>query len=287
MKLSVIIPCRNCADTVGRQLEALSRQIWSDDWEVIVADNGSHDETRAVVESYGDRLPRLRIVDASDRPGAGHARNVAARHATGDAFLFCDADDEVAEGWLAEMGKALERHDFVASAHDLEKLNDDLTLATRRNNQKDGVQKYSYPPFLPHAATCGLGVKRETHELVGGFEERLLRLQDTDYCWRIQLAGTPLSFAPEAVVHYQLRSDALQTFQQAIRYGEYNVLLYKLYRPKGMPALPWKAQLRSWWILLRSMRSFRTPEQRVRLIRNVGWRLGRVKGSLKYRVLAL
>ncbi|MBF2059991.1 glycosyltransferase family 2 protein, partial [Fischerella thermalis] len=43
MKVSVIIPCLNAAETIGVQLEALANQQWSQPWEVIIADNGSTD----------------------------------------------------------------------------------------------------------------------------------------------------------------------------------------------------------------------------------------------------
>src|SRR6266545_10527 len=107
MKLSVVVPCFNSAKTIAIQLEALANQTWSEPWEVIVADNGSTDSSVAIAESYKKRLPHLRIVDASDRRGAGHARNVGAAAAAGDLLAFCDADDEVAPGWLSAMGQAL------------------------------------------------------------------------------------------------------------------------------------------------------------------------------------
>lgn len=50
-RLSVIIPCLNAADTIGKQLEALARQEWSEPWEVVILDNGSTDETLAVAET--------------------------------------------------------------------------------------------------------------------------------------------------------------------------------------------------------------------------------------------
>src|SRR3712207_4277359 len=86
LKLSVVIPCLNAASTIAVQLAALSRQSWPGEWEVIVADNGSTDRSRRIAESYGDRLPGLRVVDASDRRGQAHARNLGAAAATGDAF---------------------------------------------------------------------------------------------------------------------------------------------------------------------------------------------------------
>ena len=76
--LSVIIPARDAGATIGTQLEALAAQQWPGRWEVIVADNGSRDDTVARAEAWRDRLPGLRVIDASSVPGASHARNVAA-----------------------------------------------------------------------------------------------------------------------------------------------------------------------------------------------------------------
>jgi glycosyltransferase involved in cell wall biosynthesis len=112
MKLSVVIPCFNAASTLGTQLEALARQRYNQDWEVIIADNGSTDGSLAVAESYKSRLPGLRVVDSSDRRGAAHARNIGALNSTGDHLLYCDADDEVAPGWMAAMAEALSRHEL-------------------------------------------------------------------------------------------------------------------------------------------------------------------------------
>lgn len=121
MKLSVILPCFNGADTIAVQLEALANQQWSEPWEVIVSNNGSTDESMAIVERYRNRLPNLLIVDAHAPPeprrGVTHSYNTDIKAATGDAFVFCEADDEVAPGWLTAMGEALKHYDFVACAH--------------------------------------------------------------------------------------------------------------------------------------------------------------------------
>ena len=201
MKLSVIIPCLNSAKTIGTQLSALANQHWPEPWEVIVADNGSSDGMQEIVEQYKDRLTVLRIVDASDRRGAAHARNVGTRHATGDALLFCDADDEVAPGWLSAMGSALKKHDFIASRLEAEKLSEPWALAAGRCPQQTGLQEYKYPPYLPHAGASGLDVKRRVYETVGGFDESWGQLEDTNLCWEVQLAGTELHFVPDALVH--------------------------------------------------------------------------------------
>ncbi len=287
MKLSVIIPCFNAANTIAVQLEALAQQHWCEPWEVIVSNNGSTDETLAIVEQYQEKLPNLRIVDSSDQPGAAHARNIGASAAAGVVLAFCDADDEVAPGWVAAMGEALSKYDFVACKREYNKLNEPWTLKYRTLTQLNGLQEYRYPPYLPHASGSTLGVRRSIHEAIGGFDETMLRLQDTDYCWRIQLAGTQLHFVPDAVFHYRFRDTIGGLFHQGRLWGEYNVLLYKKYRPLGMPKLSWKASVRSWVRLLKLFPQCFSKEDRAKLVTVLARRIGRLQGCIKYRVLAL
>src|SRR6185436_4446014 len=158
LRLSVVLPCRDAAATLEPLLMALAAQSWEGEWEVLVADNGSTDGSRQVVERFRERVPGLRVLDASDRPGQGHARNVGAAAARGDALLFLDCDDEPAPGWLAAMGSALARHGFVACRYDQSKLNPPWLAASRPTPQAAGLNPYVYPPFLPHAGGSSLGV---------------------------------------------------------------------------------------------------------------------------------
>ena len=286
MKLSVIIPCFNAANTIAVQLEALANQQWSEPWEVIVANNGSTDETVAIVEQYKDKLPNLRILDAFEKPGAAYARNVSAL-AAADALAFCDADDEVAPGWVAAMGEALAKYDFVACKREYQKLNEPWTLKSRPLLQQHGLQAYRYPPYLPHASSSTLGVKRSVHDAVGGFDETMLALEDTDYCWRIQLAGTELHFVPEAVVHYRLRDTVADLYHQMSVWGEYNTLLYKRYRLRGMPRLSWRAGAKGWLDVLLHLPQAFSKEDRAEWVSKFAFRMGRLQGCLKYRTLAL
>jgi glycosyltransferase involved in cell wall biosynthesis len=285
MKLSVIMPCFNAANTITVQLDALANQHWSESWEVIVCDNGSTDQTVAIVEPYQEKLPNLQIVDASDLRGSAHARNVGALAASGDALAFCDADDEVAPGWVAAMGEALSKYDLVAGQRDFKKLNEPWELRTRQ--EEDGLLEYKYPPYLPYASSSNLGVRRSVHEAVGGFNEAMLRLADLDYCWRIQLAGTEIHFVPNAVVHYRFRDTLTDMYHQAYLWGEYHVLLYKKYRPLGMPKLSWKSGVKAWIDLLKRLPQVRDKGSRGKWVRQFARRLGRLQGCIKYRVLAL
>jgi len=286
MKLSVVIPCYNAEATLGEQLDALAEQRWDEPWEIVLADNRSTDGSLAIAESYASRLPNLRVVDASLRQGQPFALNVGAEAALGEAIAFCDADDVVGKGWVAAMGSALARHEFVACRTDVAKLNSRAVQKTRRNGQADGVQAYTNPPFLPHAGGGTLGVRRALHLEVGGFDESLPTLHDTDYCWRLQERGVALTFVPEALAHIRYRDTARGIYRQAKSYGEYNVLLYRRYRGRGMPPVDWRRGLRGWLTLAMGILFLYRPQARLTWMRRLGWQVGRLQGSLKHRVFA-
>ena len=286
-RVSVVIPCLNAAATLGAQLDALCRQTWPGEVEILVGDNGSTDGSRALAESYRNRLSGLRVVQAAARKGPAHAKNVAAAAATGDVLLFCDADDEVADGWIAGLVRELEDHKAAASRHEIERLNGEQARRLHGDPaQQYGLSKYTNPPFLDHAGGCGLGVRRHVFEALGGFDEDYAVLEDTDLCWRLQLAGHRLVFAPEAVVHVRYPATLAGAFRQAARYGRYNVYIYTRYRARGMPRLPMiPGLLRLGSLVLRSPQLL-SRSARGRWIWLAGWRLGRLLGCLRYGTTA-
>lgn len=284
MKLSVIIPCLNAAKTIGVQLDALCQQEWDEPWEVIVADNGSSDETLAVIKEKSGGLPSVQVVDASDCGGSAHARNVGALLASGKSLVFCDADDEVGPGWLAAIGSALSEHDFVASRLDIEKLNPPWIAARLRNPQAAGLQRVAYPPFLCHAGGSGLGIKRALHRRVGGFDVSLPRLQDTDYCFRVQLLGTVLHFAADAVVHVRYSSNSALLFRQARLWAQYNELMYKRYGGGRPMVHPWLTYLKVWHNLIRSAPRVLHKETRPAWMKALGTQIGLLQGAARFLV---
>ncbi len=286
-ELSVVIPFRGDLDWLEEQFEALSRQVVSIEWEVVVADNGPTSGLSDLVERYEARISGLRIVDASDRAGAAHARNTGARQARGDKLAFIDADDVAGDGWVAAIAAAIGPDRLVASRWDTVRLNRPEVRAGRRNGQESSVMSYTYPAYLPHAGGCGLGVMRNVHEAIGGFDEDMALLEDTDYCWRVQLAGYSLVFAYDALIHIRYRDTALDSFRQSFGYGVYNVLLYKRFRDRGMPRLRPVVGLGHLAHVLTHAYLLLSPTKRLAWLRSLGFHLGRVRGTFLFHVWAL
>ena len=164
--ISVVIAVRDGMPWLEEQLRALESQECPVEWEVVVADNGSHDSSAQVVSSWEKRSRAFRLVDASSRPGPSAARNMGAAAARGDSFAFCDADDVVQPGWLAAIHSALGSADVVAGAFDHGSLNGGpptapSPAATRQLGQ------------IPAGLAANLGVRRAAFEAVGGFDEDL------------------------------------------------------------------------------------------------------------------
>lgn len=236
MKISVVIPCLNSEAVIAQQLEALAKQTVTP-YEVIVADNGSTDNTLAVVEQYRDRLPRLNVIDAARVRGASYARNSGAKAATSDYLAFCDADDVVDQGWLEAIEQAFTSHSFLACRIDNEMLNPGAV----NTSQNQGLHNFR-TPFYPFAGGAVLAIRKDIHESVGGFDEMIPHLEDADYCIRVQMAGHSLTYVPEAVVHYRHGNGTEQsfvearqsTYRKAYNWGYGLATLYLRYRDQGM-----------------------------------------------------
>jgi len=105
--ITVIICTRNRAASLARTLESLveARASYAeDDWELLVVDNGSTDDTAATIDRYGMRLPLRRI--SEPEAGLSHARNAGVSEARGQYILWTDDDVLVHPQWLAAYAAA-------------------------------------------------------------------------------------------------------------------------------------------------------------------------------------
>jgi glycosyltransferase involved in cell wall biosynthesis len=284
-RLSVIIAAYNAADTLGETLDSLREQEYAGSWEVIVADNRSSDGTADVVRRYQAQMPNLRLLPAHDRQGKCYATNLAAKHARGAVFLFVDADDTVAPGWLAAMAAATAEHHAVAGSIDTKTLNQHTV---HRPISYRGVEHKALG-FLPYLLGGNCGISREAWEAVGGNDERFPGSHDLELSWRLQLAGYRLHYAPEAVLRYRHRGTLRDLWRQISRYAHDYPLLYKEYKAHGMPrATPAAVLKKYWWLLRTAYYPVRGgPGRRAKWLYEAAYAWGLVRGSLDHRELYL
>jgi glycosyltransferase involved in cell wall biosynthesis len=220
--ISVIIACFNVVGVVEEQLAALARQVDPGRWELVLADNGSTDGTRAHLAELAALYPMLpiRVIDASQRQGAGPARNAGVRAARGEVVAFCDADDVVDDRWVAEVRKALTEHDFIAGMCTGDRLNEPWMVRARGLDPSTALRRTPWAPGLVHSGAGNMAIRKDIFLRVGGFDADCRYLEDCDFCWRVQLStGVPLVRWPAALVHMRLRGNLADTWRQGLHYG--------------------------------------------------------------------
>ena len=142
--------------------------------------------------------------------GPAHARNRGAAAAAGDLLCFCDADDQVATGWLRAHVAAARGHDLASGALDLENLNnaEARTWRSRPASDADGS--------APHFATSSnLAIWAKAFWTLGGFDESLRTGEDIDLSARADAAGLSRGHVGDAVVSYRLRTTLTGLARQA------------------------------------------------------------------------
>jgi glycosyltransferase involved in cell wall biosynthesis len=101
---TVVIPVYEGAGVIARSVHSVLAQEMTD-WELIVVDDGSHDDSGAVALRVANGDARAKLVTQENR-GRSAARNAGAALATGEYVVFLDADDEVRPDWLRKLSEA-------------------------------------------------------------------------------------------------------------------------------------------------------------------------------------
>lgn len=175
MKISIIIPTYNEEEYLPKLLESIKSQDFAD-YEVIVADAQSDDNTREIAKEYGC------IVVEGGLPGPG--RNRGAEVAQGEILLFLDSDLELTENYLSNVIEEFESEDLGIAITQMTPLSEkkrDKYLHDLANWFMIAVEN-----IKPHGAGCyGIISKKELHDEVDGFDENLSFGEDTDYIERV------------------------------------------------------------------------------------------------------
>lgn len=215
--ISVVIPVGQVDQRLFEQLDALACQVSAPPFEVMLSANTS--ASYAALLQHKTPLP-VRLVDSSDCAGPSHARNEGWRASSHQVVLFCDADDVVGDHWVAEMSSLSERFDIFGGPLDYDQLNQPGVGKWIHNWGQGMPHKFDSLPFLPSA---NLGFRRPLLEQLDGWDVRLTASEDTDLCWRAQVAGYTVGYSQNAVVHYRLRRGWAAITRQHFAYGRSDV----------------------------------------------------------------
>ena len=185
--VSVIVPTYNRADLVGRAIESVLEQTYKD-FELIVVDDDSKDNTREIIHEFND--PRIRYICHDKNKGGSAARNTGIDLAKGKYIALLDSDDE----WIKEkLGKQVTK---LRERSNVGLVSTGAVHFSGDNNGKvlrKDIQQYRGEIFeellMKGNVVSGGGssalIKAECFENVGNFDERLKSSQDYDMWIRI------------------------------------------------------------------------------------------------------
>jgi hypothetical protein len=176
--VSIIIPTLNEAAYLPALLDALSGQTRPAD-EIIVADAGSADGTAELAQRRGAHVVR------GGMPGVG--RNAGTRAATGDVFLFFDADVLPPSDFIERALDEFTREGYAIATCPIEALGGDL--ADQIIIQATNLYLQVVQPISPRAPGFCILARREVHQAIGGFDESLKLSEDHDYVRRASQYG--------------------------------------------------------------------------------------------------
>lgn len=212
--ISVAIACHNDAPTLARAIDSVLTQD-PPPYAVVVCDDGSTDDTAAVLAGYGSAV---QVVRHGTNRGEAAAKNSAIRAATTPFVALLDADDESLPGRLAAVADLLTEQpgvDIVTT--DAFLVHGGQTLGRwygpghpfPEGSQREAILDRNF--VFGHVA-----VRREAFLAVGGFDERVRHATDWD-CWiRMIYAGSEVGWVPRPLARYRLHESSLSSDRPAM-----------------------------------------------------------------------
>jgi cellulose synthase/poly-beta-1,6-N-acetylglucosamine synthase-like glycosyltransferase len=283
----VIVPAYNAAHTLEACIRSLLALDYpSDRLEIIAVDNGSRDQTGAILARYRDRI----LVTHEARRGAAAARNAGLRRASNAVVAFTDADCVADRAWLRTLVRALDDPQVGIAGGAIRALLPVNGVAAF--NEEVHNHRMAIEVFKPaYAQTANWASPRALLEQLGGFDASFRRHEDVDLAFRIQQAGFRLAYVPDAIVHHRNKTTLPALFGDGLRHGIYAVQMIKAHRAYlaryGHRRIKPNTYARLGATCIRALRGPNRTHATCDAVFNTGKLLGKGIGSVRYRYLDL
>lgn len=242
LNFSIIIPVYNRPQEIDELLASLTKQDFTDNFEVIIVEDGSQNTAEKIVDRYQNQLDLKYFF--KENSGAGASRNFGMQKASGNYFIILDSDVIVPTQYISTVKKALEENYTDAfggpdAAHQsfslLQKaINYSMTsfLTTGGiRGKKNGVGKFQLRSF-------NLGISKTAFEKTNGFS-KMKAGEDIDLTFRLWNNNFETQLIAAAFVYHKRRTSIKQFFKQTFAFGTARPILNRKY--------PTSAKLTFWF----------------------------------------
>ncbi|MCP4427470.1 MAG: glycosyltransferase [Chloroflexi bacterium] len=204
-RFTIIIPARNAANTIAQCVAACARQngVERSTYEIIVADDGSADETTVLAQQAGTD----KIIRHERSQGAAAARNSGISAAQGEIIFFTDADCAPTPDWFAAMSAPFADPDLTGCKGIYATRQRQIVARFVQLEYEDKYDRLRPQPTIDFIDTYSAAYRRAALLDSGGFDARIFYVEDQELSFRLAAAGHKMIFQPTAVV-YHLHSDS-------------------------------------------------------------------------------
>jgi GT2 family glycosyltransferase len=219
-KVSVIVCTYNGSGTIAETLSHLQTLEYPN-FEVIVVDDGSTDETPNILADYPVHYIR------TENRGLSSARNTGLQAAGGEIVVYLDDDAYPDPHWLHYLVHAFEEGDWACVGGPNLPPASDAPLAQAVANSPGGpVHVLVGDQEAEHVPGCNMAFRRDRLYEIGGFDPTFRAAgDDVDVCWRIQERGWKIGYHPGALVWHHRRPSLWRYWKQQVGYGKAEALL--------------------------------------------------------------
>ena len=198
--ISVITPAYNAAKFIGETIDSVIEQTYLN-WEMIIVDDCSTDETVTIVKQYAKTDPRIRLIQLEENSGSAIARNTAMDHAKGDYIAFLDSDDLWYPDKLAKQLKFMQANNIAFSFTKYIRMREDGTLTGAVTKAPHTVE---YEQLMKHCVIGCLTVMLDRRKIGHLRMVNIRTRQDYVYWLHITKRGIPAYGLPEVLAKYRL-----------------------------------------------------------------------------------
>ncbi len=219
--VSVIMPTYNCGKFITETLDSIRAQTY-DNWEVVIVDDCSTDNTKQIVEQYISRDKRIRYFCFEENSGAAAARTEAMKQAEGEYIAFCDSDDLWMPDKLEKQLKFMQDNEYAFSCTAYEQIDED---GKPLNRIIKVVPKTDYNRLL---FDCPVGNSTVMYSVkkMGKFEVPNIRKRNDDALWLKMLKKEKYIWGmPDVLMQYRIRKNSISS--NKFKVIKYHWILYR------------------------------------------------------------
>ena len=202
--VSIVMPVFDGAGTLDRAIRSVVSQT-DPDWELLAVDDGSTDESHALLCRWAGKDVRIRVIRMAGNRGVSAARNEAVRQARGQVLAYLDCDDEYYPTYVGLVRRRQDRGDVLLFAYDLQ---GEGAPAADRPLTWDPAASLADLTTRNISAPLGVAHQRRLFERVGGFDESLHYEEDWDLWKRFSRAGATFHSVRAKSGLYHIRRDS-------------------------------------------------------------------------------